>query len=168
MSLSLGTFIRERRQELGLTQEQLAERIGDTVRQAEVSRLEHNRIVLPRRDRLSALAAALEVSLGELLVRTGWMQESDAQVLTVLEPPCPKDGIVDLERLTATDAVALVEALAATEAKVAATAEALEQAQAALASVRKLLQEVHHPRGEVHPRIGILDRWETAAISYSV
>ena len=34
MPVRLGNFIRERRQELGLTQEQLAQRIGDTVRQA--------------------------------------------------------------------------------------------------------------------------------------
>jgi transcriptional regulator with XRE-family HTH domain len=70
MPVSLGTFSRERRQDLGLTQEQVAERIGATVRQAEVSRLESGRIALPRRDRLTAIAAALEVSLGELLVRT--------------------------------------------------------------------------------------------------
>ena len=72
---SLGTFIRERRQDLGLTQQQLAERIGDSLQQADVSRLERNHISLPRRQRLMAIAAALQVSLGELLVRTGWMDE---------------------------------------------------------------------------------------------
>jgi transcriptional regulator with XRE-family HTH domain len=40
MSTSLGAFIRERRHQLGLSQEELAERIGNTMRQAEVSRLE--------------------------------------------------------------------------------------------------------------------------------
>lgn len=75
MPVSLGTFIRERRQDLGLTQEQLAERIGGKIRQAEISRLEQDRITLPRRARMIAIAAALEVSLGELLVRTGWMDE---------------------------------------------------------------------------------------------
>jgi transcriptional regulator with XRE-family HTH domain len=72
---SLGTFIRERRLALGLTQAQLAERIGDSLQQADVSRLERNHISLPRRQRLMAIAAALEVTLGELLVRTGWMEE---------------------------------------------------------------------------------------------
>jgi transcriptional regulator with XRE-family HTH domain len=147
MSVSLGNFIRERRQDLGLTQEQLAERIGETVRQAEVSRLEHNRISLPRRDRLTALAAALEVSLGELLVRTGWMQEGDALAEAILEPPCSGWAAADLEALGSPDP------------------EALEQA---LASLRQLLQNVHKSRGEVHPRIGIVDRWESAAISYAV
>lgn len=69
---SLGKTIFDRRRELGLTQEQLAERIGDGVRQAEVSRLEHDRIGLPRQRRLFQLAAALQLSPGELLVRSGW------------------------------------------------------------------------------------------------
>ena len=76
MPKRIGDFIRQRRQELGLTQEELAERIGENVRQAEVSRLENNHIALPRRARLDAIAAALEVSLGDLLVRSGWMDES--------------------------------------------------------------------------------------------
>jgi transcriptional regulator with XRE-family HTH domain len=69
MKYRLGTFIRERRMELGLTQEQLAERMGSAVRQAEVSRLERGQIAFPRRERLDMIAAALEVSPGELLVR---------------------------------------------------------------------------------------------------
>jgi transcriptional regulator with XRE-family HTH domain len=72
MSASLGQLIRRRRMELGLTQEELAERIGDTVRQAEISRLERDRIALPRRHRLEQIAAALELSVGELLVASGW------------------------------------------------------------------------------------------------
>ena len=58
--------------ELGLTQEALAERIGEGVRQADVSRLENDRIMLPRRDRLERLAEALDVPLGVLLARSGW------------------------------------------------------------------------------------------------
>jgi transcriptional regulator with XRE-family HTH domain len=72
MPNSLGQRIRERRIELGLTQEALAERIGDGVRQAEVSRLEHDRVVLPRRQRLEHIARALEMPLGTLLVESGW------------------------------------------------------------------------------------------------
>jgi transcriptional regulator with XRE-family HTH domain len=70
--LTLGQVIRSRRIELALTQEELAERIGEGVRQAEVSRLERDRIMLPRRARLEAIAAALELPLGELLARSGW------------------------------------------------------------------------------------------------
>jgi transcriptional regulator with XRE-family HTH domain len=69
---TLGAFIRRRRLELGLTQETLAEMIGGGVRQAEISRLEHDRVTLPRRQRLEQIATALEVPIGELLVRSGW------------------------------------------------------------------------------------------------
>ncbi len=73
MEKTLGQFIRERRMDLGLTQEQLAERVGEGVRQAEISRLEQDRVSLPRRQRLEAIAAALDVSIGDLLVTTGWI-----------------------------------------------------------------------------------------------
>jgi transcriptional regulator with XRE-family HTH domain len=69
---SLGAFIRRRRQELGLTQEQLADQIGDNTRQADISRLENDRVSLPRRARLDAIASALQVSPGEMLARSGW------------------------------------------------------------------------------------------------
>jgi transcriptional regulator with XRE-family HTH domain len=71
-TLTLGQAIRSRRTELALTQEELAERIGEGVRQAEVSRLERDRIGLPRRARLERIATALELPLGELLARSGW------------------------------------------------------------------------------------------------
>jgi transcriptional regulator with XRE-family HTH domain len=69
---TLGKVIRSRRFALGLTQEQLAERIGDGVRQAEVSRLECDRVGLPRWRRLERIAAALELPLGDLLATAGW------------------------------------------------------------------------------------------------
>ncbi|HEV2073822.1 MAG TPA: helix-turn-helix transcriptional regulator [Thermomicrobiales bacterium] len=91
----LGQFIRERRVELGLTQEQLAERVGDNVRQAEISRLERDRVSLPRRARMERLAKALEVSLGTLLLRTGWMDEEQSirdalvHMPAAIRPPAP-------------------------------------------------------------------------------
>jgi transcriptional regulator with XRE-family HTH domain len=69
---TLGSLIRWRRLDLGLTQEELAERVGDGTRQAEISRLEHDRIGLPRRSRLERIAVALELSIGELLAGSGW------------------------------------------------------------------------------------------------
>jgi transcriptional regulator with XRE-family HTH domain len=69
---SLSKAIRDRRIELGLTQEALAERIGDGVRQSDVSRLERDQIQLPRPKRMRAIAQALEMEPGELLVRSGW------------------------------------------------------------------------------------------------
>ncbi len=71
-SRSLGKAIRDRRMELGLTQEALAERIGDGVRQSDVSRLERDRIQLPRPQRLRAIARALDMEPGELLIASGW------------------------------------------------------------------------------------------------
>ena len=69
---SLGEAIRLRRIEIGLTQEELAARVGDGVRQSDISRLEHDRIQLPRASRLRAIASALEMEPGELLIRSGW------------------------------------------------------------------------------------------------
>jgi len=79
MPVRLGQLIRDRRQELGLTQEALAERIGDNVRQAEVSRLEAGRVALPRRLRMEQLARALELPLGELLLGSGWVGAEDLE-----------------------------------------------------------------------------------------
>ncbi|MDQ3541528.1 MAG: helix-turn-helix domain-containing protein, partial [Chloroflexota bacterium] len=66
MERSLGQVIRSRRVELGLTQQQLAERIGDSVEQSEVSRLERDQVALPRRPRMEQLARALEIPVGVL------------------------------------------------------------------------------------------------------
>jgi transcriptional regulator with XRE-family HTH domain len=74
---SLGQFIRSRRLELGLTQEQLAARVGEHVAQAEISRLERDKVALPRRPRMEHLAFALEIPLGILLARSGWTAADD-------------------------------------------------------------------------------------------
>ena len=74
---TLGQVIRQRRTELGLTQEELAERIGESVRQAEISRLERDHIVLPRRSRLEKIARALDVPIGVLLAHSGWVGAED-------------------------------------------------------------------------------------------
>jgi transcriptional regulator with XRE-family HTH domain len=89
MGTSLGRLIRQRRIELGLTQEELAERVGDGVRQAEISRLERDRVTLPRRGRLEQIAQALDVPMGELLARSGWVgaQEQEAFAPDAVEPP---------------------------------------------------------------------------------
>ncbi|CAA9568131.1 MAG: hypothetical protein AVDCRST_MAG49-3287 [uncultured Thermomicrobiales bacterium] len=72
---TLGEVVRDRRRELGLTQEELASRVSadrDYVRQSEISRLERGRVGLPRRDRLTRIAEALRLPLAELLARSGW------------------------------------------------------------------------------------------------
>jgi transcriptional regulator with XRE-family HTH domain len=40
--------------------------------QSDVSRLERDKITLPRRDRLERIADALDIPLGELLASSGW------------------------------------------------------------------------------------------------
>ena len=156
MSQSLGTFIRERRQDLGLTQEELAERIGGSVRQADVSRLETNRIALPRRERLEAIAAALEVSLGELLLRTGWMQKADGLATTL-----PENGSASHDNGdslgVAHDGLAAVADL---EDLIEDALQALAQAQDALMTVQRALHLLQNPRGEIHSAIGLFKSWE--------
>ena len=77
----LGKYVRERRQDIGLTQEELAARIGGTATQAEISRLERGSVAFPRRSRLEALAVALEVSLGALLVNSGWLESDEGDLV---------------------------------------------------------------------------------------
>lgn len=75
--VSLGALIRARRAALGLTQEALAERIDPNLRQSDISRLESDHIGLPRRQRLEAIAAALDLPLGELLSVSGWSRAGE-------------------------------------------------------------------------------------------
>lgn len=70
---TLGEAIRQRRLELGLTQEELAERIGDGVGQNYVSQLERDKVKLPRAERLARIADVLGLKLGDLLARSGWV-----------------------------------------------------------------------------------------------
>src|SRR5687768_13060092 len=74
-AITLGHVIRTRRLELGLTQEELADRIGERLTQSDISRIERGTIALPRRQRLEELATALGLGLGELLIRSGWMRD---------------------------------------------------------------------------------------------
>jgi transcriptional regulator with XRE-family HTH domain len=170
MSTSLGSFIRERRQELGLTQEQLADRIGASVRQAEVSRLENDRIILPRRQRLELLAAALDVSLGELLTRSGWMKEGDALPQDDLEQepdPVSWNGPVpdEIEGLTLPELVAMLERISDAQDQLIVATIALEAARKSVSSeMQSELGEAPQAAGaEVQPPIGMIDDWETHA-----
>ncbi|HEU5430483.1 MAG TPA: helix-turn-helix transcriptional regulator, partial [Thermomicrobiales bacterium] len=55
---SLGELVRDRRRDLHLTQEGLAERMGGNVHQGDISQIERGVVAYPRRERLAALAAA--------------------------------------------------------------------------------------------------------------
>ncbi len=150
--ISLGTFIRERRKQLGLTQEQLAERVADGVRQSEVSRLEHDRVTLPRRDRLEQLAAALDVSIGELLLRTGWMNEGDQLAVELQAAP---DTFPDRDG---------VDTVFAVQEMVAEASIKLEQAEQTINSLMTSLNLQRPPAGGVRVKAGLMDAWETSAI----
>ncbi len=78
---TLGQFIRANRLAMGLTQEQLADRVGDNVRQSDISRLEKDGVEFPRRERLDAIATALGVTLGDLLISTGWLEIEHAAMI---------------------------------------------------------------------------------------
>ncbi len=64
---ALGTVIRERRQSLGLSQDQFAVRVGEGTSQTDISRLERGIIMFPRMHRFLAIARALDLLPSELI-----------------------------------------------------------------------------------------------------
>jgi transcriptional regulator with XRE-family HTH domain len=148
---TLGDFIRERRQDLGLTQEQLAERIGSNVRQADVSRLERNRVALPRRARLEDIARALDVSLADLLVQSGW---GAAEVQHM-------NGAVDAELMPE-----LVSELQRAQTQLMELRQMFDQTATLLAATERTVASALRQVGirpELPVPVGIFDRWESAA-----
>ena len=81
MDTDMGAYIRERRQHLCLSQEELAERVGGAYGQCDISRLERGHIGLPRLSTIVKLAAALEVSVGDLLIAAGWFDDGPLRSL---------------------------------------------------------------------------------------
>ena len=145
---TLGRFIQRRRIELGLTQEQLAEMIGGGVRQSEISRLEHDRVALPRRQRLEQIATALDVSLGELLARSGWAgadAEFDASASAQAVEPADResgtgpglDAPVDAD---IPDAAALAAAISRAERLIAVSDQIAERSQAAYGDAQRAVR----------------------------
>src|SRR5215207_8184572 len=95
-SRSLGEAIRLRRLELGMSQEELAERIGPDVRQSDVSRLERGKILFPRLERLNQIAAALGMTIGALLIEAGWFTEDESAQVVAAERPGHAAGVTIL------------------------------------------------------------------------
>ncbi len=147
MEKTLGQFIRERRIDLGLTQEQLAERVGENVRQSEISRLEQDKVGLPRRQRLEAIAAALGVSIGDVMVTTGWIGAEHVSTAG-LDHQAPSEHAQVLE-----DAVL---ALASAKDLMAHTAELLGEAQYRVALAMDAQPE------QINPAIDAPDRLQVA------
>lgn len=86
-SRSLGEAIRLRRLDLGMSQEELAERIGPDVRQSDVSRLERGKVLFPRLERLNQIASALGISIGALLIEAGWFTDDESAQVAAVERP---------------------------------------------------------------------------------
>lgn len=164
MPISLGTYIRERRKILGMTQEQLAEQVGDGVRQSEISRLEHNHVSLPRRDRLECLAAALDVSIGELLIRTGWMEEGDGIATGLQEALSQSQTHEHVEAIALENLPALVETVATVRDMVAGATLALEEANRSIETVLRSVNAAGPPRSVASPKLRSMDQWETIAV----
>lgn len=97
---TLGRVVRERRRELGLTQTQLADRLGWV--QERVSTLENGKYGLPSLPALARLSENLSISLGTLLDAAGFGAEA-AHIS--LEQPIPAALFYTLHRLLQIEAV---------------------------------------------------------------
>lgn len=75
MTEELGRLVAARRDAIGMTQDELAARIGS--KQSYVSQLEKGKIGLPGIKRLSQISFALGVSISELLMNSSWPDVSD-------------------------------------------------------------------------------------------
>lgn len=92
---AIGYIIRERRRALGLTQEELAERISaddELLTQADVSRIETGAVKFPRPERLYRIAEALDLSLGDLLLVASGV-DAEGQILV-------EDAAIDVALVT--------------------------------------------------------------------
>lgn len=141
---TLGQLMQRRRFKLGLTQEQVAERIGNGVRQSDISRMERNHVVLPRRFRMEQIAHALEIPLGELLVKSGWAGAEGLDDDTV-----PADEAVE-DQLRSDNGV-LQTANDRLEAEALDHASAMAVSDALVAQLRAILNGLHHAVVVVNP-----------------
>ncbi len=126
MDKTLGQFIRGTRMAMGLTQQQLAARVGEGIRQSDISRLEQDKIEFPRRERLEAIAVALDVTLGDLLIATGWLEIEHAALIEQIQDDEEPDPDV------LADAMAV---LSAAKEMIAETADLLVRAEGHVSSV---------------------------------
>jgi transcriptional regulator with XRE-family HTH domain len=107
----LGSYIRQRRKHLGLTQEKLAEQIGEGCRMSDISRLECGHIRTLNLSMMESLAAALDISLETLPIARGGVDQThvaaappsggSAEGIPLKDVLAEFDAIQDLERLAA-------------------------------------------------------------------
>lgn len=107
---ALGSFVRQRRHDLGLTQTQLAERLGWV--QERISAMEHGRYGMPSLPALTRLAGALESSLGDVLRSVGYDDVASSTEQQVSEEPADASVLLyTLQELLRIDAIELKDAL---------------------------------------------------------
>jgi transcriptional regulator with XRE-family HTH domain len=163
MPPSLATFIRERRQDLGLTQQQLGERVGEGIGQSEISRLEMGTVSTPRPKRLIALAKALDVPFGELLLRTGLIEayqrdQVDSLASQLLsEDPAVHAIIGDLSNVLTVLA----------EGRADSSEADRKMAQAELMILSVLTRLKRNGYSDIRTPIGVIKRWETTGLMFA-
>ena len=74
---NLGSAIRRRRLELGLSQTEVAERLGAEMQQSDISRIERGRARSPRPQLLMSLARVLDISIVDLMADAGWLRPDE-------------------------------------------------------------------------------------------
>lgn len=95
---ALRDVVRQRRDALGLSQEELAERIGVT--QEAISRIERGATSTPRRDTLERLARGLGVPLADLYIAAGIARGAgEAKRVVAALPPEPDSPRAQLLKL---------------------------------------------------------------------
>lgn len=91
---TLGAFVREMREAMGLSQEEFAALVGDNMGPTDVSQLERGKVGLPKPPRMIAIARALSLPVVELYVAAGFPEfreqsgrlalDSDPEMLAAL------------------------------------------------------------------------------------
>jgi transcriptional regulator with XRE-family HTH domain len=161
MSSPLATFIRERRQDLGLTQEQLGERVGEGVRQSEISRLEKGTLSMPHSDHLIALARALDVPFGELMMRTDLIEAYQRDQLDSLSSQLSSDD--PAVHAAMGDLSDMLAALQEGRASLSEADRRMEQAELMVLSVLTRLKR--NAYNDIRPPIGVITHWEITGLS---
>lgn len=109
---ALGSLVRERRRDLGLTQVQLGTRLGWA--QERVSAVENGRYGMPSLPLLAQLAQALETSLTDVLYATGFLAQPASELPAADDPAAAVQSVllITLEQLLAIQALTLRDAMA--------------------------------------------------------
>lgn len=136
----LGIYIRQRRLELHLTQEELAERVGYV--QERVSLLENGKYGLPSLPALADLAYALEAPLPRLLMAVGYAED-------MIPPEMALSGN---GASPAAESLATTEQMRALRAESARLAAAMEHLQARLGTAGEQMRAVDLLREQMNER----------------